>query len=60
MAYSTISYARALNDYNNSVKTMNQLQVVKAVYDKHQEIMDLKVQVDAMYDYTYNNSENID
>lgn len=60
LAYSTISYARALNDYNNSVKTMNQLQVVKAVYDKHQEIMDLKVQVDAMYDYTYNNSENID
>ena len=60
LAYSTISYARALNEYNNSVKTMNQLQVVKAVYDKHQEIMDLKVQVDAMYDYTCNNTENID
>ena len=60
IAYSTISYARALNEYNNSVKTMNQLQVVKAVYDKHQEIMDLKVQVDAMYDYTTNNTETID
>ena len=60
IAFSTISYARALADYNNSVKTMNQLQVVKAVYDKHQEIMDLKVQVDAMYDYTVNNSETID
>ena len=60
LAYSTISYARALNDYNNSVKTMNQLQVVKAVYDKHQEIMDLKVQVDSMYDYTINNTESID
>ena len=60
IAFSTISYAKALNDYNNSVKTMNQLQVVKAVYDKHQEIMDLKVQVDAMYDYTTNNTETID
>ena len=60
IAYSTISYARALNEYNNSVKTMNQLQVVKAVYDKHQEIMDLKVQVDNMYAYTNNNTESID
>ena len=59
LAYSAISYARALNDYNKSVKTMNQLQVVKSVYDKHQEITDLQVQVNAMYAYTQNNSENI-
>ena len=60
IAFATISYAKALNDYNNSVKTMNQLQVVKAVYDKHQEIMDLQVQVDSMYNYTVNNNETID
>ena len=59
LAYSTISYAKALNEYNSAVKTMNQLQVVKSVYDKHQEIMDLKVQVDNMYGVTENNNGNL-
>lgn len=59
LAYSTISYASALNDYNKSVKTMNQLQVVKAVYDKHQEIMDLQAQVNSMYAYTQTKGEKI-
>lgn len=59
MAYSTLSYAKTLAEYNYSVKQMNQLQVVKAVYDKHQEIVDLKAQVDGMYAVTENNNEYI-
>lgn len=59
MGYSTISYAGALSKYNFAVKQMNQLQVVKSVYDKHQEIVDLKVQVDGMYAVTENNNEYV-
>ncbi len=59
LGYSAISYARALNQYNNSVKQMNNLQVVKAVYDKHQEIIDLQAQVNSLYAYTENNNEKI-
>ena len=58
LAYSTISYTKTLADYNKSVKTMNQLQVVKNVYDKHEEIVDLKYQVDSMYAVTENNNES--
>ena len=59
LGYSAISYATALNDYNNSVKQMNNLQVVKSVYDKHQEIVDLQAQVKAMYASTETNSDQI-
>ncbi len=59
LGYSAISYAKALNDYNNSVKQMNNLQVVKSVYDKHQEIVDLQAQVKAMYASTETNSDQI-
>ena len=57
LGYSAISYATALNKYNDSVQQLNSLQVVKSVYDKHQEIMDLQAQVDSMYQYTENNNE---
>lgn len=57
LGYSAISYATALNKYNDSVQQLNNLQVIKSVYDKHQEIMDLQAQVDSMYKYTENNNE---
>ena len=56
LVISTVSYSSALAKYNNSVKQMNQLQVVKGVYDKYQEITGLKVQVDGMYAATENNN----
>lgn len=59
LGYSAISYARALAEYNSSVQQMNNLQVVKSVYDKHQEIVDLQVQVNEMYAVTETNNENI-
>ena len=59
LAFSAFSYTAALNKYNNSVKQMNQLQVVKSVYDKYQEITDLKVQVDNMYGVTENNNGSL-
>lgn len=57
LGYSAISYTSALSKYNNAVKKMNELQVVKSVYDKHTEIMDLAAQVDSMYASTENNIE---
>lgn len=59
LGYSAVSYTKALAQYNLSVKQMNTLQVVKAVYDKHQEITDLQVQVDALYNCTENHNEDL-
>ena len=56
LGFSAISYATSLAKYNSSVKQMNQLQVVKAVYDKYQEITEFKVQVDNMYAVTETNN----
>lgn len=59
LGYSAISYTSALAEYNNSVKKMNELQVVKSIYDKHTEIMDLQAQVDSLYQYTENSNEQM-
>ncbi len=59
LGYSAISYTSALNKYNNCVKEMNKLQVIKSVYDKHTEIVGLLQQVDSMYAYTENNNDSI-
>lgn len=57
LGYSAISYTSTLGRYNKAVKQMNDLQVVKAVYDKYQEATDLATQVDAMYALTENSNE---
>ena len=57
LGYSAISYTSTLGRYNKAVKQMNDLQVVKAVYDKYQEATDLANQVDAMYALTENSNE---
>lgn len=57
LAYSGISFASALNRYNDAVKQMNQLQVVKTVFDQYQEATDLAAQVEAMYETTQNPNE---
>lgn len=59
IVYSAISYTTALNKYNSCVRQMNQLQVVKSVYDKHQEVLGLSAQVDALYASTQNSNENL-
>ena len=57
--YSAVSYTTALNKYNSCVRQMNQLQVVKSVYDKHQEVLGLSAQVDVLYASTQNSNENL-
>lgn len=57
LAYSALSYTKALAEYNSAVRTMNNLQVVKSVYDKHQEIMGLQAQVENLYACTENSNE---
>ena len=57
LGYSAISYTSTLGRYNKAVKQMNDLQVVKAVYDKYQEATDLATQVDGMYAITENSNE---
>ncbi len=57
LGYSAISYAKVMSDYNTAVKKMNELQVVKNIYDRHQEISGLSAQVDLLYAQTQNNNE---
>lgn len=59
IVYSAISYTTALNKYNSCVRQMNQLQVVKSVYDKHTEIADLAQQVVALDAMTQNNNKYV-
>ena len=59
IVYSAISYTTALNKYNSCVRQMNQLQVVKSVYDKHQEVLGLSTQVDNLYATTQNTNEQL-
>lgn len=59
IVYSAVSYTTALNKYNSCVRQMNQLQVVKSVYDKHQEVMGLSQQVDVLYANTQNPNEDL-
>lgn len=59
IVYSAVSYTTALNKYNSCVRQMNHLQVVKSVYDKHQEVLGLSQQVDTLYASTQNNNENL-
>ena len=59
LGYSGINYATTLGRYNDAVKQMNQLQVVKTVYDQYLEATDLAVQVEEMYGVTENPNEAI-
>lgn len=59
MAASGISYAMTLSRYNNGVKKLNNLQVVKSVYDQYEEYSDFASQVEGMYAYTENYNENL-
>lgn len=59
IVYSAVNYTTALNKYNSCVRQMNQLQVVKSVYDKHQEVLGLSAQVDALYANTQNPNEEL-
>ena len=59
IVYSAVTYTTALNKYNSCVRQMNQLQVVKSVYDKHQEVLGLSAQVDALYANTQNPNEEL-
>ena len=59
VVYSAVTYTTALNKYNSCVRQMNQLQVVKSVYDKHQEVLGLSAQVDALYANTQNPNEEL-
>ena len=59
VVYSAVTYTTALNKYNSCVRQMNQLQVVKSVYDKHQEVLGLSAQVDALYANTQNPNEDL-
>ena len=59
VVYSAVTYTTALNKYNSCVRQMNQLQVVKSVYDKHQEVMGLSQQVDVLYANTQNPNEDL-
>ena len=59
IVYSAISYTTALNKYNSCVRQMNQLQVVKSVYDKHAEIAGLAQQVEALDATTKNNNNYV-
>lgn len=59
IVYSAVSYTTALNKYNSCVRQMNHLQVVKNVYDKHQEVLGLSAQVDTLYAKTQNTNENL-
>ena len=59
IVYSAVSYTTALNKYNSCVRQMNQLQVVKSVYDKHQEVLGLSAQVDVLYANTQSPNEDL-
>lgn len=59
LAFSGISYAVTLNRYNTAVRNMNNLQVVKGVYDQYEEYVDFASQVEQMYTYTENENENL-
>lgn len=57
IVYSAVSYTTALNKYNNCVGQMNHLQIVKSVYDQHQEVTNLLQQVEGLYASTENTNE---